>query len=273
MKAIRANEDAILRTMAVFPYILGKQVTKLLYSDGSHRSVLELMKKLFDAGYVERKPLATENHSNPYVYWLSARGRHYLQSIEYDFSTWREVSEMKLVHSPHIWHCLAVNDFLIAGITTAHSNQHLHLIDVRHDLLLKHMELPVKPDGWELFHTDQQEELAVWLELDRGTEKIKAWKSKIEALINYIHTKYEKDFNTPVVTVAVVVPFSVPNRKHRCLELRSWTEQQLTTMQQQYEYDVFRFIALPEEIQAETLYLSPCWDRPFSEGKYTLLEV
>lgn len=113
----------------------------------------------------------------------------------------------------------------------------------------------------------------MWLELDRGTEKIKVWKIKITALINYIHTRYEKDFNTPVVTVAVVVPFEVPNREHRVKELRSWTEQQLITMQQEHEYDLFRFIALPEAIEAEALYLSSCWERPFSKGKYRLLEL
>jgi len=47
LQAIRKSEDAILRSLAIFPYILGRQVTKLLYSDGSHRSVLEIMKKLF----------------------------------------------------------------------------------------------------------------------------------------------------------------------------------------------------------------------------------
>jgi hypothetical protein len=233
------------------------------------------MKALFDAGYVERKPLPSQKQAGsvPYVYWLSAPGRHYLESVGYDFSTWRYPNEMKLAHSAHLWHALDVNDFLIAGINTAHSNPHVQLIDTRHDLLMKHMDLPVKPDGWQLFHLKEIEETAVWLELDRGTEKIKVWKAKIQALINYIHTNYEKDFNTPVVTVAVVVPFGIPNREHRLRELRSWTEQQLTTMQQEHEYDLFRFIALPEDIQADMLYLAPCWERPFSKGKHRLLDV
>lgn len=275
MQTIRKSEDAILRSLAVFPYMLGKQVTRLLYSDGSHRSVLEMMKALFDDGYVERKPLPSQiqKGSVPYVYFLSAPGRHYLESLGYDFSNWRYPNEMRLVQSSHLWHCLAVNDVLIAGINTANSNPHLHLIDTRHDLLMKYLELPVKPDGWQLFHINGTEETAVWLELDRGTEKIKAWKKKIETLINYIHSGYEKDFHTPVITVAVVVPTDVPNREHRVYELRSWTEQVLTAMQQEYEYDLFRFIALPDDIQAETLYLAPCWERPFSEGRHRLLEV
>lgn len=183
MHAIRKSEDAILRSLAIFPYMLGKQVTRLLYSDGSHRSVLEIMKALFDEGYVERKPLPSQiqKGSVPYVYFLSATGRHYLESIEYDFSTWRLPSEMKLVQSSHLWHCLAVNDFLIAGINTANSNPLVQLIDTRHDLLMKYLELPVQPDGWQLFHLKGIDEAAVWLELDRGTEKIKAWKKKIEA--------------------------------------------------------------------------------------------
>ena len=275
LKPISKSEDAILRSMALFPYMLGRQVTRLLYSDGSHRSVLEILKKLFDAGYVERKPLPSQiqKGSVPYVYFLSASGRHYLESIGYDFSTWRYPNEMRLVHSSHLWHCLAVNDFLIDGINTANSNPHLQLIDTRHDLLLKYMNTPVKPDGWQRFHTDQKDELVVWLELDRGTEKIQAWKKKIEALLTYVHTDYEKDFDTPVITVAVVVPFSIPNREHRVKDLRLWTEQVLTATQQEYEHDLFRFIALPEEIQAETIYLTPCWERPFSKEMYSLLEV
>lgn len=234
------------------------------------------MKKLFDAGYVERKPLPSQiqKGSVPYVYFLSATGRHYLESLGYDFSTWRYPSEMRLVQSSHLWHCLAVNDFLIAGMNTANSNPDVQLIDIRHDLVLKTtMNLPVKPDGWQLFHIKGMEEAAVWLELDRGTEKIKVWKAKIQALINYIHTSYEKDFNTPVITVAVVVPVDVPNREHRLQELRTWTEQVLTAMLQEHEYDLFRFIALPEEVQAEIVYLAPCWERPFSNGKHRLLDV
>ena len=234
------------------------------------------MKALFDAGYVERKPLPSQiqKGSVPYVYFLSATGRHYLESLDYDFSTWRYPHEMNLVHSSHLWHCLAVNDFLIAGMNTANSNPHIQLIDIRHDLVLKTtMDLPVKPDGWQLFHIKGIEEAAIWLELDRGTEKIKAWKAKITALISYIHTSYEQDFHTPVVTVAVVVPVDVPNREHRLQELRTWTEQVLTAMQQAYEYDLFRFLALPEDIQADILYLAPCWERPFSQGKYSLLDM
>jgi hypothetical protein len=230
------------------------------------------MKTLFDAGYVERKPLPSQiqKGSVPYVYFLSATGRHYLESLDYDFSTWRYPHEMKLVHSSHLWHCLAINDFLIAGINTANSNPDVQLIDVRHDLVLQMTtSLPVKPDGWELFHLKGIEEAAIWLELDRGTEKIKAWKAKITALLDYIHTSYEQDF----VTVAVVVPVDVPNREHRVQELRTWTEQVLTAIQQEHEYDLFRFIALPEDIQAEILYLAPCWDRPFSQEKYRLLDT
>jgi len=275
LQTIRKSEDAILRSLAIFPYMLGKQVTRLLYSDGSHRSVLEIMKKLFDEGYVERKPLPSQiqKGSVPYVYFLSAHGRHYLESLEYDFSMWRLPSEMKLVQSSHLWHCLAVNDFLIAGINTAHSNPHVKLIETQHDLLMKYLELPAQPDGWQLFHLKGSEEAAVWLELDRGTEKIKVWKKKVETLLTYIHSGYENDFHTPVVTVAVVVPYSIPNREHRCRELRLWTQQVLTATKQEYEYDVFRFISLPEDMQADTLYLAPCWERPFSEEKYPLLEI
>lgn len=275
MTPITKPEDAILRSLAIFPYVIGRQVTTLLYSDGSHRSVLEIIKKLFDAGYVERKPLPSQIRSGsvPYVYWLSATGRHYLESLGYDFSTWRYPSEMRLAHSSHLWHCLAVNDFLIAGINTANSNPDVQLIETQHDLLMKYLNMPVKPDGWQLFHLKEIEEAAVWLELDRGTEKIKVWKAKIESLLRYIHGNYERDFHTPTITVAVVVPFSVPNREHRLQELRSWTEQQLTTLHQEHEYDIFRFITLPEDIQAETVYLTPCWERPFSKGKHRLLEV
>jgi hypothetical protein len=167
-----------------------------------------------------------------------------------------------------------VNDFLIAGMNTADNNPHITLPDVRHDLVIAgQMQLPCRCDGWELFHMRGVEEQAIWLELDRGTEKIQVWKAKIEALINYIHGNYEKDFGTPTITIAVVVPFEIPNAGYRIKQLQSWTEQKLGAMNMKYEADVFRFIALPETIQAETLYLTPCWERPFSEGKHRLLEV
>ena len=117
-KLISKTEDKILKAFFTFPYATGKQVTSLLYADSSHGSVLETLKKLFDKEYILRKPLPSQEKrfSIPYVYWLSAPGRHYLESLEYDFSAWVFPHQMKLSQSSHLWHALAVNDFLIAGV-------------------------------------------------------------------------------------------------------------------------------------------------------------
>ena len=45
-------------------------------------------------------------------------------------------------------------------------------------------------------------------------------------------------------------------------------------MDKEYEYDLFRFIELPETYTPEWLYLSPAWLRPFSDKReHSLLFV
>jgi hypothetical protein len=182
---------------------------------------------------------------------------------------------MKLSQSSHLWHALAVNDFLIAGVKVAHSNPDLKLLDCRHDLLMQMtMNLSVKSDGWQLFDIRGTEEAGIFLELDRGTELEKIWKLKIERIMQYIATDVEKDFGTNGVTIAVVVPSMVMGASERIRKLRVWTENQLTKMGKEYEYDLFRFIELPETYTAEWLYLSPSWLRPFSDKReHSLLFV
>ena len=254
----------------MFPYATGKQITSILYSETNYKNVLVILKKLIDKEYLSRKPLPSQEKrfSIPYVYWLSAPGRHYLEDLGYDFSEWLYPHEMKLSKSPHIWHALAVNDFLIAGRNLSGVNPDVKLTDCRHDLYMQMtMNLGVKPDGWQLFDIGENEESGIWLELDRGTELQKIWVAKIERIIKYIAGGCKKDFGTRWVTVAVVVPSSVMGATERVRKLKLWTEYQLTKMGKEQEYDLFRFIELPETYTADWLYLSPAWLRPFSDRR------
>ncbi len=276
MQTIGKKEEAVLQLLTIFPYMLGIQVTHYLYSESSHRSVLQIMTWLQEHQLTERKPLPSQIRAGsvPYIYWLSSQGRHYLETLGYDFSDWLPVNEMKLPGSSHLWHALDVNDFLIAGCNLANTHPDIKLMDIRHDLVIQRtMQLPVRPDGWMLFHIKGVEEVAIWPEIDRGSEKEKAWRSKVEALLTYIHTRYEKDFNTPVVTVAVVIPANIMGADYRLRQLKHWTEQQLIVMNQQHEYDLFRFIVLPEKYTPQWLYLDKVWEKPFTTGKHSLIDI
>lgn len=268
---IKPAEDAILRSMYVFPYLTGKQLTRLLYSPGSYKEVLAKLKRLYDNGYVLRKPLPShiQAGSVPYVYWLATVGRHYLQTLGYDFTNWRNPSDMKLVHSAHLWHVLAVNDVLIAGANLASTHADLRLADIRHDFTLKRtMQAPVIPDGWLDFRIREHEQQCIWLELDRGTEKLHAVKSKIERLVAYATSGYAQHFGTPAITIAV----ATTEGEHRIREMVAWCEQQLAAMGEVQEADLFRFIALPEQYDA-SLYITPVWSVPFVSHKRCLLDV
>ncbi len=181
---------------------------------------------------------------------------------------------MKLTQSSHLWHALAVNDFLIAGVNVANSNPNLQLMDIRHDLVMQMtMSLPVKSDGWQLFYIKGIEEAGIWLELDRGTELEKVWKAKIVAIVQYIGSSCENDFGTSAVTIAVVVPANILGAGDRVRKLKIWTENQLTKMNKAYEHDLFRFLVLPEIYTADWLYLSPVWERPFDTRKHRLVDI
>ena len=266
-------EDAILKSLFTYPYIISKQITSLLYSQGSYRTVLKFLKKLTINEYLLRKPLPSQvlRGSVPYVYWLSAPGRRYLESLGYDFSGWLFPSEMKLPQSSHLWHALAVNDVLIAGSKLSDGNPDVKLMDCRHDLYMQMtMNLAVKPDGWQLFYIKETEKAGVWLELDRGTELEKIWKAKIEKIVTYVLGGFQDDFGTRAVTVAVVVPSNIMGAAQRVRKLKQWTEHQLTKMGKEQEYDLFRFLLLPETFTADWLYLAPVWLRPFDEREHSL---
>jgi hypothetical protein len=248
--------------------------------------VLEITKSLSVLDLVERKPLPSQiqRGSVPYVYWLSAQGRHYLESLPdgYDFSNWRYPSEMNLAESSHLWHALDVNDFLIAGARFAEMTSDITQEDMKHDLVMQMtMKLPVKSDGWQLFHIDKIDEIeeqAIWLELDRGKESEKQWRDKVERLLMYAkYGTYADDFGTPVMTVAVVVPSYVKNAARRISLLKLWTEKQLTAMglhdEINGETDLFRFLVLPETYTDAWLYTASVWERTFSDRKHRLLNI
>ncbi len=269
---VKPAEDTMLRSLYIFPYMTGKQLTQLLYSRGSYKEVLAKLKRLTDNGYVLRKPLPSQIQSGsvPYVYWLADTGRKYLKGLGYDFTNWRHPSEMKLVHSAHFWHALSVNDFLIAGANIANTHPDLTLVDIRHDLIIsRNMQLPCRCDGWMDFRIRNKEQQCLWLELDRGTEKVKVFKEKVACLVTYAKGNYERDFGTPSITIA----FATTELEHRGGEMRSWCEQVLTAMNMIYEADLFRFLALPEQYDPEWLYLAPVWEKPFDSGKSALLEI
>ena len=275
-KLVTKAEDAILRSFFTFPYITSKQVTSLLYSEGSYRSVLQILKKLFSDEYLLRKPLPSQvlRGSVPYVYWLSAPGRRYLESIGYDFSAWVFPHQMRLSQSSHLWHALEVNDFLIAGVKLSGGNPDVKLMDCRHDLFMQMtMNLAVKPDAWQLFHIKGIEEAGIWLELDRGTELEKIWKAKVEKIVTYVSDSIKEDFGTRWVTVTVVVPSNIMGAVERVRKLKLWTEHQLIKMGKEQECNFFRFLLLPETFAADWLYLAPVWSRPFDERKHSLLIV
>ena len=258
--------------------MIGKQVTQKLYSAGSEKSlVLPALKRLADSEHLLRKPIPSQlqRGSVPYVYWLGAPGRKYLKSLGYDFSGWVPPDEMKLSQSAHLWHALAVNDFLIAGENVANSSPDLELVDCRHDLYMQMTvkDATVKSDGWQLFHIKGEYEGGIWLELDRGTELEKVWKTKVEKLVGYKDAGCEESFGTSAVTFAVVVPFNILGAVERLRKLKVWTENQLVKMGKEQDADFFRFLVLPETYTPEWLYLAPAWSRPFDEREHSLLLV
>lgn len=293
MNPLTKRQVSILEAMAVYPYITGEQVTRYKYADTSLRSVLWDLYKLLDEdekegwGYVDRKPLPSQiqRGSVPYVYWLSAKGRHYLtKQFGYDFSGWRPPHKMKLAESSHIWHALAINDFLLAGGRVAKIYPNIKRVTVKHDLVMQMtMKFPllVKSDGWQLFHIRKMnniEEQAIWLELDRGKESEAQWRDKVERLITYTrYGNYARDFETPIITIAVVVPPDIENAARRISNLCLWTEKKISEMgldDKEYgEQDLFRFLVLPERYDEGWLYTEPVWHRPFSKRKHRLLDV
>jgi hypothetical protein len=112
------------------------------------------------------------------------------------------------------------------------------------------------PDGWldfrlQLANAPKKRSKCIVVELDRGSESNMAeFKKKIRAYVHYAFPggAYERVFGTQTITVAYVTTAG----ENRLRMIKLWCEQELREQRLEHEAHLFRFTALPYEVDPET---------------------
>src|SRR5690349_12509355 len=86
---ITAVDDAVLRAVYSLPFLTADQLLKLRYSNGSLTYARDRLKRLFEAGYLQRchAPSHTPRGKAPFAYRLSRKGVLYCQQQGLDAAT------------------------------------------------------------------------------------------------------------------------------------------------------------------------------------------
>jgi hypothetical protein len=296
----------ILLYVREYHFLTAWQLVKLHYSNGSLTRARVLLLRLYDAGYLDRRALPHVGAGQPtYIYALGTKGINYLKEQGYtSFSRYRP-NELQQFKYPHLEHVLSLNDVLIAARRLQKVASDISLEEMRHDLDLKRSPAKVEyvrrlpggdrederitiiPDGWldfrlQLANSPKKRRKCIVLELDRGSETNMAeFKKKIRAYVYYAYPggPYEQMFGTQTITVAYLTTAG----ENRLRMIKLWCEQELREQRLEHEAGLFRFSALPYEIDPDTkamklqdidskrLYLSEVWFTPFEPAPGVLL--
>lgn len=269
----------VLAAVGRFVYLTARQVARRLYAETSLSYVQARLKRLADAGYLERRflPRPTRSGSAPIVYAVSRQGTRALVECGQSPAT-----ALRAAGASYLFfaHTLALNDLLIAIERWCCHQPRLELLEWRHERLLRHQPLvvcladgrsaTVIPDAWINLRVDRRLQICYLVELDRGTTGQAAWRRKVAALLAAASGPYQARFRTRSLTILVL---ATPGARRRDALLR-WTEAELTAQGRGDDADLFRFSGEPASIVTPPdLVQNASWIRPFGGAWQSLAEM
>ncbi len=279
-------EDRILRALGRYHLLTAEQITRLLYRPGSLRDVQKRLAKLVAAGYlIPKRGYSRSTGRPPAIYALGRRGRDYAAAagleLRHRFRPGEERGYLFYAHT------LALNDVLIAAERLAARTGRFWIETMLHDQLLQQTPLRVTlhggrparvvPDAWLDLRFSRPGERPIRecyvVELDRGTERQRDFRAKVEALIAATEGPYQDAFGTDLMTVAVVAaPERNPDQRRR--QLLEWIEWELERLDRPDQADLFYVASLDSAaVSPEDLFCSASWYAPFSGVPAPLWEI
>ena len=276
------KDEAVLRALARYSYLTGRQVCRLLYSSGSLTYVQSKLKKLERLGYCRRiwLPKRGPFGSAPGVYTLARGGINHLKGMGIDFNQRFRPSEQESRSFLFLTHTLELNDFLISAELLGRWAPEFKLAAVLHERQLKQHPVFVKdgdrkrvaviPDAWLDLRIQGTFQVCIAVELDRGTEEQRKWRRKVANLVAYANGPYQSTFETRSLTIAVLTTAG----EYRLRELLRWTSAELEELGERSRANLFVFAHIPAEaMDAERVFLTPCWYQPFKPDPVALLDT
>jgi hypothetical protein len=239
---------------------------------GTRSAAQRVLVRLYDHGFLDRRFVPVLSGRSPTFYLLDRRGAELLRAeMGYDELSWHHSS--KDLSSDFLEHTLAINDVRIA-VTLAARQRDYDLIEWKSESEVKadydrvtiqttrggQRRVPIVPDSYFLLQTPLGR-APFFLELDRGTETLARFQTKIRAYLAYYASGgYEKRYGTTSLRV-----LTVTTSEARRDNLRASAEKLHGTNR-------FYFAALPD-LQPETVLHGLIWHVAGDDTPCALVEA
>lgn len=275
---LTAVDYEILRLVHDYHFLTVSQVTRLRYSAGSETTCQDRLKRLFNAGFLDRVQLPHVGTGNTqYLYTLSTLGCKELHPFGItNFSRYRP-ADTHTLKLPHLEHVKSLNDFLIAARLLCRVHPDIQLVHTLHDLDMKRTPMrltldrqvvSIVPDGFLDFRLSIAGRLyamPVWLEVDRGTTWGNTLKLKLQKIISATQTlAFQELFGVASITVAIAT-----TDEKRVDLMRSFIQAELQRLGLAHLANVFLLTPLPEKVEPVPLFTAPVWQT--IQGDYVSL--
>lgn len=264
----KPEDREVVRLIYQYRILSQRQIETLL--NRSQSTVQRRLARLYDHQYLERIEVSIHpKGSSPLFYILDQRGREVMRRLGVEDFTGQPKKDVK---ETFIEHTLAINDFRIAASLACQANawemvRWITENEVKAQIDRVHVEgkqKPVVPDSFFNVYVPDKGDAYFFLELDRGSETLERFRTKIAAYVAYYKTgAYTRRYNAKGFRVLTVVD-NVGE-----LRLRN-----LVNETQKIENIGRRFwFAHLEEITPETIFTHPIWTVAGSTEKKKLFEL
>ncbi len=280
---LSAVDEKLLLAIHRFHYLTLNQLVRFLgYSDrskGSSNWLGGFLKTLVAGNYLvaQNLPRVSSYGRNPLIYSLSTKGVNHIQAQGFTVQTKLTPAEQERSFL-FLEHTLRLNDVLIAAFLLEKQIAGITLAELRHERVLKHhptrvqvdgKSVAVIPDAWLDFRLSppfsrSSEQVAICLELDRGTEDVWKIRTKIRNYVAFAGGAYQAAFGTSALTIAFV---ATSGGDRRVQQLKTWTREELTRLNAAAFADLFLFTALDEGgVDGPQLFAAPVFQSLSSSG-------
>lgn len=261
---LSAVDEKLLLAVHRFHYLTLSQLVRLLgYSErskGSSNWLGGFLKALVEDNYLvaQNLPRVASYGRNPLIYSLSTKGFHHIESLGFTVQTKLTPAEQERSFL-FLEHTLKLNDVLIAACLLEKQIAGITLAELLHERVLKHhptrvqvdgKSVAVIPDAWLDFRlsppfSKAPEQVAICLELDRGTEDVWKVRAKIRNYVAFAGGAYQAAFGTSALTIAFV---ATSGGDKRVQQMKTWTREELSKLNAIGFSDLFLFAALEEGV-------------------------
>jgi hypothetical protein len=290
---ISTRDEGILRSIYQYRYMTALDVAWLLFKSSSLTHVREILSALAGGEdlrthtYLCRFGLPSVGNSLR-VFTLGVKGRRFLAERGFPMNWYFRPYKLGQLSTRYIQHNLTLTRFLVALHVWIRKQSAFTLQRVRfgHELsgtprrattvaYGQPQMVPVIPDAWILFQrVRNQNQLPIFLEIDRGMEFQKRFKDHIRSRIRFIDEGgYARMFGTASVTMAYATTGQVPEyRERRRQTMLVWIREVLREDHRENWAGVFRVASIEyDSLYDLALFEKPLWYKPDSPTPRTLL--